>query len=298
MNKKILHPKFIGYWFLLLLLYLIVQLPYFLRMKIGEFLGKFFFIVVKSRKKIVKVNLEKVFPNLSEEEKNNLLKEITKSIGYGFIETGMAWFYSTKKLKELSYLDADPNSLKLIEDKNVPVILVGSHSTILELGVRLLGIYTDSAGMYRPLKNPFFEEWIKYQRGRAATQLIHFHNMRLVLSLLKEGNNIWYALDQDMGIRTGVFAPFFDIPTCSVNILPQLTKKTKAHWIPVFMWRENKKYVVRIMPEIPQDEKNEPVEVMTKVNKIYENEIKKYIPQYFWVHRRFKTRPNNEPYFY
>lgn len=292
--KSLSYPKYWGYWLLLCVLYLLSLLPFALRMAIGGAIGRVALYFAKHRQAVVKINLRLAFPNLDDKAQAILYRQCAKSMGQGFIETAMAWFWSEKALRHISRLEADPDSLAKVRDPNTPVILVGSHSTLLELGVRLLGIYEDSAGMYRPLKNPFFETWIKYQRGRAATELVHFKDMRHVLRLLQNGSNLWYALDQDGGRRISVFAPFFGIPAASANILPKLKERTGACWIPVFIWREGKEYVVKILPEIPSYENDSDSDVMTRVNAIYEAQIKAHPEQYFWVHRRFKNRENPE----
>lgn len=294
--RALFQLKFLGYWLLLGLLWLLVQLPRCLSMKIGACLGRLLFAVARSRREISEMNLRRVFA-LNEQELQQMRRQYAESVGQGIIETGMAWFWSERRLLKISRLEGDSAALAKIADPNQAVVLVGVHSTLMELGVRLLGIYVDSAGMYRPLTNPFFEEWIKYQRGRAATELVHFKDMRKVLRILQSGGNLWYALDQDMGIRTGVFAPFFGIEACSVNILPKLSERSQAAWIPVFIWREGKAYVVRVGEEIAQDGKDD-VQVMTAVNAAYEAEIRKHPEQYFWLHRRFKTRPEGEARWY
>lgn len=296
--KAIRHLKFIAYWFLLGLLWLAVQLPWRARMALGAWIGRLMFALAKSRRHITEVNLRRVFPQRSEQDLQRALRQYAESVGQGMIETGMGWFWSEARLRKISQIEGDAAALAKVMDKQQPVVLVGLHTTLMELGVRLLGIYVDSAGMYRPLSNSFFHEWIKYQRGRSATELVHFKDMRAVLRILQSGGNLWYALDQDMGIRTGVFAPFFGIEACSVNILPKLSQRTAAAWIPVFIWREGREYVVRVGAEIPQYEEQSDTEVMTAVNAAYEMEIRQYPEQYFWLHRRFKTRPEGEKPWY
>lgn len=289
--KDLFHLRFIGYWLLLGLLWGMVRLPWRLRMMIGGWIGKLAFALAKHRQAVVHKNLSLVFPELSDKERAVLVRKFALSIGYGFIETGMAWFRSEKYLRSISRFEGDAAALSKVFDANQPVVLVGSHSTLMELGVRLLGLYVKSAGMFRPLKNRFFDRWIYYQRSRAATELVHFKDMRHVLKILKSGGNLWYALDQDMGRRVGVFASFFNIPASSVNVLPKLAERTGAAWIPVFIWREKKSYVVRILPEIQPNKGESDIQVMERVNRVYEQEIRRYPEQYFWVHRRFKTRP-------
>lgn len=296
--SAIRHVKFVGYWILLGLLWLLVQLPYKIRMTIGAWLGRLLFALAKSRRHISEVNLRHVFAHYSEQELQQALRQYAESVGQGVVETGMAWFWSDKRLRQISRIEGDAQALEKIANPNQAVVLVGLHTTLMELGVRLLGMYVQSAGMYRPLTNPFFEAWIKYQRARAATELVHFKDMRAVLRILQSGGNLWYALDQDMGIRTGVFAPFFGIEACSVNILPKLSARSAAAWIPVFIWREGQEYVVRVGKEIAQYAGQSDVEVMTAVNAAYEAEIALHPEQYFWLHRRFKTRPEGEQTWY
>lgn len=296
--KALRHPKFWGYWLLLGLIRLLVMLPYGWLMFFGRWVGRLVFSVVKHRRIVAETNFRVAFPELSDTERRVLMRRFAESVGQGFFETGMAWFWSEKRLRRISHLQGDSAALAKVQDGKTPVVLVGSHSTLLELGVRLLGIYVDSAGMYRPLSNAFFEQWIKRQRSRAATELVYFKDMRHVLRILQNGGNLWYALDQDIGRRNTVFVPFFGIETSSVNILPALAQRTGAAWIPVFIWREKGGYSVKILPEILPVEGESDADVMTRVNAVYEAEIRQHPEQYFWVHRRFKTRPDaNEKWY-
>lgn len=298
--KKIIHPRYIFYWLLLLFLYPFTFLPKRLQICFGYIFGFIAITVSKSRRKIVKINLKLCFSELNEKELADLYRKFVVSLGLGFIETAIAWFRGEKYLRKISRLEADAKSLEFINNPEQAVVLVGSHSTLLELGVRLLGIYVPSAGMYRPLKNPFFEEWIKFQRARAATELVHFKDMRKVVKILQKGENIWYALDQDMGRKTGVYADFFGRKACSVNILPKLAKIADIQTIPVFIWREKNSYVVKILPAISPEitANSDAIEVMQKVNSVIEKEVRAQPEQYFWVHRRFKNPADGDEYPY
>jgi lipid A biosynthesis lauroyl acyltransferase len=262
-------------------------------------LGRLFYRILPYRRKISETNLRIAFPDLDDAARAHLLREHAKSVGRGIIETGMAWYLSEEKLRALSRFEADPASLALLRAPAVPVVLIGSHSTLMELGVRLLGLYVDAGGMYRPLNDPFYHHWIKHHRARAATELIHYKDMRHTLRFLQGGGNLWYALDQDMGPRVSVFAPFFGVDAASVNILPKLRARTGAHWIPVYMWREaDNRYVVRVAPEIKPVAGESDTDVMRRVNTDYEREIRQHPEQYYWLHRRYKNRPDGSRYPY
>ena len=294
MPRQLLSPRYLGHWLISALLWLLVQLPQPLRMAIGGALGRLLY-----RRKISETNLRLAYPELDDAARARLLREHAKSVGRGIIETGMAWYLSEEKLRALSRFEADPASLALLRDPTTPVVLIGSHSTLMELGVRLLGLYVDAGGMYRPLNDPFYHHWIKHHRARAATELIHYKEMRHTLRFLQGGGNLWYALDQDMGPRVSVFAPFFGVAAASVNILPKLRARTGAHWIPVYMWREaDGHYVVRVAPEIKPVAGESDTDVMRRVNADYEREIRQHPEQYYWLHRRYKNRPDGSRYPY
>ena len=299
MPTQLLSPRYLGHWLISGLLWLLVQLPQPLRMAVGGMLGRLFYRILPYRRKISETNLRIAFPDLDDAARAHLLREHAKSVGRGIIETGMAWYLSEEKLRALSRFEADPASLALLRDPAVPVVLIGSHSTLMELGVRLLGLYVDAGGMYRPLNDPFYHHWIKHHRARAATELIHYKDMRHTLRFLQGGGNLWYALDQDMGPRVSVFAPFFGVDAASVNILPKLRARTGAHWIPVYMWREaDNRYVVRVAPEIKPVAGESDTDVMRRVNADYEREIRQHPEQYYWLHRRYKNRPDGSRYPY
>ena len=299
MPRQLLSPRYLGHWLIAALLWLLVQLPQPLRMAIGGALGRLLYRLMPYRHKISETNLRLAYPELDDAARARLLREHAKSVGRGIIETGMAWYLSEEKLRALSRFEADPASLALLRDPATPVVLIGSHSTLMELGVRLLGLYVDAGGMYRPLNDPFYHHWIKHHRARAATELIHYKDMRHTLRFLQGGGNLWYALDQDMGPRVSVFAPFFGVAAASVNILPKLRTRTGAHWIPVYMWREaDDHYVVRVAPEIKPVAGESDTDVMRRVNADYEREIRQHPEQYYWLHRRYKNRPDGSRYPY
>ena len=299
MPAQLLSPRYLGHWLLSALLWLLVQLPQPLRMTVGGVLGRLLYRLLPYRRKISETNLRIAFPDLDDTARARLLREHAKSVGRGIIETGMAWYLSEKKLRALSRFEADPESLALLRDPAAPVVLIGSHSTLMELGVRLLGLYVAAGGMYRPLNDAYYHYWIKHHRARAATELIHYKDMRHTLRFLQGGGNLWYALDQDMGPRVSVFAPFFGVAAASVNILPKLRQRTGAHWIPVYMWREaDDHYVVRVAPEIKPVTGESDTDVMRRVNADYEREIRQHPEQYYWLHRRYKNRPDGSRYPY
>lgn len=288
-TPSLAHPRFWGHWLLLALLWLIVHLPG--RMAIGRLLGRMLVRILPYRARIIDHNLTLAMPELRADARAALTRDVAENIGVGMVETGMAWFWSDKALKRITRFSADPAALALVQSQQ-PVVLGGPHNSLLELGVRLLSFYVSAAGMYRPLRDPFFNAMVYRYRRRLARELVNFRDMRHTLRLLQNGENLWYALDQDMGERVSVFAPFFGVPAASVDILPQLHQRTGAHLVPAFMWREaDGCYSVRLAAPIALSGRDSEA-IMQEFNALLEKEVRAHPGQYFWVHRRFKTRPD------
>lgn len=281
----------LGGSFLLLLLFFISWLPRRWALALGAGLGGLLYRLMPYRRRVCAQNLAWAFPDWTPAAREALLRRHFRSLGQGFMEMGFAWFYPRWRLEKMCRLEADPAALAALNDPKQGVVLLGCHATLLELGVRLLGLYVRANGMYRPIRQRFFDRWIKYQRERAASgiPLVHFKDLRGTLAVLQQGGNLWYAIDQDMGPKVSVFVPFFGLETASINILPQLQKRTGALLVPVMIWREAAGYVVRLQAPV---QGADAVAIMTEVNGRLEAEIRRQPEQYYWLHRRFKSLPD------
>lgn len=99
-SRALLHPRYWFTWLGLGLLWLLVQMPHPLLMRLGAFLGGNSRRFLKRREKILRRNLELCFPNFSEAQKEQLIQENFLSLGMALLETGMAWFWSDAQIKK------------------------------------------------------------------------------------------------------------------------------------------------------------------------------------------------------
>ena len=122
----------------------------------------------------------------------------------------------------------------------------------------------------------------------------------MALRTLQNGGVIWYAPDQDFGAAQSEFAPFFGIPTATLLATHRFPKMTGCAVVPMFPHydRKGKRYDVYISPALEDFPSDDPVADLTRVNRVMEEQARKAPDQYWWIHRRFKTRPEGEPDFY
>jgi KDO2-lipid IV(A) lauroyltransferase len=106
---------------------------------------------------------------------------------------------------------------------------------------------------------------------------------------------VWYAPDQDYGIKHSIFAPFFGIPAATVPGTARFAALGDAQVMTFMHYREtNGHYRIEISAPLENFPSGDDLVDSTRVNQIIEDMIRKQPDQYLWVHRRFKTRPEGE----
>ncbi|MCH7389590.1 lauroyl acyltransferase [Acinetobacter dispersus] len=293
-----LLPKYWGIWFALTLLMIFAILPWAIQWRLAERLSKLAWTALKSRRKTTIRNLELCFPEKSEQEILAAAKQVFFNMMLGLFEALNAW-YSPRWFKNRMHIQGLEH-LKSAEGKGV--LLIGTHTTLLDAGGFACGYFFDLDVVYRPQNNPLLDMLISRCRSTIYQNQISKDDMKGLISNLKHGHAIWYSPDQDFGLKQGVMAPFFGVQAATVTAHRRLIKITKAVAIPLYFYRDgdirNPQYHVVLEPALENFPSPNEVEDATRVNLVIENQIKMYPTQYMWFHRRFKTRPSGEKSLY
>ncbi len=110
------------------------------------------------------------------------------------------------------------------------VLLLGTHSTLLDAGGYLCAQFFDPDVVYRPQNNPLLDMLIVRCRATIYANQIDHDDMRGLIRNLKNGHAIWYSPDQDFGLKQGVMAPFFGTPAATVTAHRRLLKICESRW--------------------------------------------------------------------
>ncbi|EER47527.1 lipid A biosynthesis lauroyl acyltransferase [Actinobacillus minor NM305] len=291
-----LSPKFWGLWIGLVVFRAILCLPYPVLVLIGKGLGKLFASLGfgKRRLRIAQRNLALCFPHYSDAEIQHILTKNIESVGMAIIETGMAWFWSDKRILKWSKVEG------LEHLKNYPegtgILFVGVHFLTLELGARIVGLHHQGVGVYRPNDNPLLD-WIQFRgRIRSNKAMLNRNDLRGMIKALKAGETIWYAPDHDYGRKNSVFVPFFAVKeactTAGTRMLLKSTPNTVVVPFSPIRHADFSGYTVKISAAVDFCHCNDEISTAIKMNQLIEKEIMQALEQYMWLHRRFKTRPN------
>ena len=291
----LLHPRYWLLWLGIAFWWLISQLPYAALVALAKMLTSLLLRVGKSRRHIVETNLKLCFPELSETQREQLLRDNFFSMAMAIMETGMAWFWPHWRFKSI-YSVEGMEHLEAQSDHGV--MLMAMHFTHLDLGGGMLNRDTNMCAMYRAHKNPVYDyvQRCGRERHRPNTLVIEREDIRGMLRLLKQKNNIWYAPDQDYGRKNSVFVPFFGVTAATVTATANFARLGKAKVVPFVQTRlpNNKGYKVTIYPAFENFPTGDEVVDASRVNHFVEDRIREQPEQYLWAHRRFKTRPEGE----
>jgi len=115
-----------------------------------------------------------------------------------------------------------------------------------------------------------------------------------VLRAIKKGLPFYYLPDMDFGARDAVFVPFFGVPAATITGLARLAKATGATVVPCITRWQDGGYVTRFYPAWTDFPSADVSADTRRMNAFIEDRIRERPEQYFWLHRRFKTRPEGE----
>ncbi len=255
---------------------------------------------LKRRVAIAHRNLQLCFPEMTAEEREQLVKKNFESVGMGVMETGMAWFWPDWRVERWFKVIGIENMHPLREQKR-GVLLIGLHFLTLELGARIFGLQNAGIGVYRPNDNKLIDWLQTWGRMRSNKSMLDRKDLKGMIRALKQGEIIWYAPDHDYGPRSSVFAPLFAVEKAATTVGSYMLARAAKPAIVPFVPRrlpDARGYELIIQPaqlDIPLD--NEEA-TATWMNKLVEENILLAPDQYMWLHRRFKTRPAGEPSLY
>lgn len=280
-------------WSGLIVLRLLSCLPYPLLLALGKAIGWGLWHASPGRQEIARVNLKLCFPELSETQREHLLRRHFRSLGIAVCETAMAFFWSDRRLAPLAQVEG-LDHLRQALARGRGVILLTCHMTHLEVSGHLLSLQEKISLMYRQHKNPLMDQAIRESRAARAHDTVERSDVRAMIRELRKGHAVWYAPDQNYGGTTQVvFVPFFGVPALTVTTTARLAQMTGAAVIPFWPVRleDGSGYRIRLMPALENFPGEAPEADAAFVNRLVEAAVREAPDQYLWVHRRFKSGP-------
>lgn len=251
------------------------------------------------RRRVTLINLRACFPEKSEAERVQIGRGVFQSLGRSTLELGRLW-YAPVDVALANVRMVDRHYMDEWRGKK-PVIVLAPHFVGLDIGgARFSREYPEAFSMYSAQKNKVFDAALRRARKRYsdATLITRQQGLRPVLKALKEKKPFYYLPDMDFGAKDAAFVDFFGIKTATVTALSRLCEITGAKVIPLITRQTEDGYESRFYPAWENYPSGDADADARRMNAFLEERIREIPDQYFWVHKRFKTRPPGEPNFY
>ena len=291
-HKSPYLPRYWPTWLLLGGLWGITRLPYAWQLAIGRGIGWLARHLARQRRHIAATNLRLCFPDLDSRQRQELLAAHFASLGIAVIEFALSWWGTERKLATLAQLHGLEHLQAALQEGN-GVILLDVHFTTLEIGGRLLARHMPFHVLYREHKNPVIEKVMCKARTHLYEKAIPRSDMVSMVSSLKQNKAVWFAPDQDHGVRNSVFVPFFGIPAATITTTSRIARICGARVVPFFQQRlaNGHGYRLVLLPAVENFPSDDSTEDTRRLMQLIEAQVRQYPEQYLWAHRRFKTRP-------
>jgi KDO2-lipid IV(A) lauroyltransferase len=282
------------------ILWLLHFLPLSILVRIGNALGLLLYAVAGERRSVADTNLRLCFPELPEAERSVLVKRTFQSFARSFIERSLLWWASAERIQ--GYIRVEGLEHYTRAQAQGPVILLAPHFVGLDVGGSWLIQHVDLVSVYSNQKNPLFHSMLLHGRSRFGNQKLYARQqgLRPVIKAMREQRPFYYLPDQDLSIKDGVFVPFFGVPAATLTTVPRLAGMTGAQVVPCIskLLPGGQGYEVRFYPAWENYPTGDAVADTRRMNAFIEDRVREMPEQYFWLHKRFKTRPEGEEKFY
>ena len=284
------------------LLVLIALLPFPLLYLLSDFMYIVVFHVLGYRKAVVRANIEKSFPNKTESERQQLVKQFYKWFCDVMLETIKLYTISAESFKKRCSIT--PESLELVKTlhaQNRSYIGALGHTGNWEWAGIAHQLYLPHRmiAVYHPLSNQGMDEFMIRLRTRFGSAVVPMQ--KIVRDLIKRTQNgelisVGLIADQTPPPESAYWTTFLHQDTPVFNGPEKLSRKFNLPVVYFDMKRLSRgKYLLdlRLMEDEPQSTSDG--SISETFIKTVESAILQQPEAWLWSHRRWKHKRNNNP---
>ena len=265
---------------------------------LGAGLGWVLYRVVVSRRRVVRTNLALCFPALSAAEREALTRQTFVYFAQTWLDRSWLWHGRREVLAQRLKLHGALHEF----EGHAPTIVFSPHFYGLDAGATAINmnIERDFTSIYSEQSNPLLDRWIKAGRLRfgRVRLFLRSEGVKANVSALRSGEVLYLLPDMDFSFEGTIFVPFFGVPTATVPSIPRFARLGRAKVISVVPRLTATGYDVEVMPAWENYPSGDLEADTALVNQHLERFIQTMPAQYYWVHKRFKSRPEGMPSVY
>ncbi len=284
----------LGIWFMRLL----AHLPLAWIRGLGWLLGALLYALVRSRRRVALTNLRLCFPARSEAERRALAFDSFVYFAQAWLDRSWLWHGPRELLGRRLRMHG---ALQAFEGER-PTIVFAPHFYGMDAGGMALAMAYQRrfTSIFTPQSDARLDDWIKAGRSRFGDVRMLSRNdgVKAIVSSLRGGGVLYLLPDMNFGAEESVFVPFYGVPAATVPSLSRFARLGRATIVPMTARLTPQGYDVEVHPPWTEFPSDDAVADTARMNRWLEGLIDTMPAQYYWVHKRFKTRPPGEPEVY
>lgn len=278
------------------LMWLLHWLPLPVLGRFGKLVGSLLFVLLRSRRRIALINLRLCMPQLSEAERIVLARGHFQAYTRSIFERAILWWAPTARLQKL--IRVTP-AVPLQAMAAGPVVLLCPHFVCLDVAGVSVAMVASASSMYVAQKNQVFDEVLRKGRSRFMPVRLFSRKdgIKPIMRALRDGLPYFMLPDMDFGDKDAPFVPFFGVPAATLTATARIAATTGAAVIPVVatFLPDYQGWQVKFYPAWDDYPGDDMLAATRRMNAFIEERVLEAPAEYFWTHKRFKTRPPGEP---
>ena len=277
------------------LLNLLGRLPLPWLRALGQWMGRVLFVLAAPRRRVALRNLELCFPEVDEDQRRAWARETFEAFCQAFLDRGWLWSGSEALVRSRVTLAGALSEL----DGEQPTIVFAPHFYGMDAGGLALPLHTtrEFTSIFATHPNPVLDGWFMQGRqrfGRVA-MLNRADGVKPIISCLRKGGLLYLLPDMDYGRTDSVFVPFFAVSdAATIPSLSRFARLGRAKVVALYSRMTPQGYEAVLTPAWEHYPTDDPVADTARMNRALEAAIRTMPAQYYWVHKRFKTRPQGQ----
>lgn len=277
---------------------LIAPLPLPIVRGLGWLLGNLLFVLIKPRRAIVRINLGLCFPDMPVGQRERLVRRVFVHVTQAWLDRSWLWHGSRELLAQRIKVTGDVQALK----QEPRLVLFSPHFVGLDAGG--VAITKEQlrplCSIYAAQRNPVVDDWILQGRLRfgGLRLFARMEGVREIAAAVEAGEALYLLPDMDFGRHGAEFVPFFGVNAATVTSLSRFARLCKARVITLSNSMTATGYEVNFSSPWSEFPSRDAIADTARMNRELEAMVLQMPEQYYWVHKRFKTRPAGEPSVY
>jgi len=279
----------------ILFMRVLAHLPLAWLRALGWLLGRFLYFVVLPRRHIVKVNLALCFPQWTPQQRARLAPEIFVCFAQAWLDRSWLWHGKPEVTRERLKLTGAVEELKGTQ----PTVLFAPHFIGMDAGWTALTQQVDRnfTGIYTGQSNKVLDAWMLSGRQRFSSgrPFGRADGVKAIIASLRAGAPLYLLPDMNFGPEESIFVPFYGVSAATVPSLSRFARLGRAKVVPVVTRLTPEGYDVEVLPAWENFPSDDVAADTAQMNARLQGYIDTMPEQYYWVHKRFKSRPDGLP---